>query len=79
MLAVGLDPSSPKTVHTKLTVAYMSRGSLIVVDSIVLVLTWNKTFSNWNEARRLGLDLSVSTCLLRDGKYLCIIPHACSH
>ena len=79
MLAVGLDLSSPKIIHTKLTVAYVARGSLVAADLIVLVLTWTKTFRNWNEARRLNLDLSVSTCLLRDGKYLCIIPHACSH
>ena len=46
----------------------MTRGSLVAADSIVLALTWIKTFNNWNEARKLDLQLSVTTCLLRDGK-----------
>ena len=56
--------------HTKLTVTYVTRGSMVAADLIVLVLTWIKTFRNWNEARRLNVELSVSTCLLRDGKFL---------
>ena len=58
---------------------YVARGSLVAADSTVLVLTWTKTFRNWNEARRLNLDLSVSTCLLRDGKSLCIMLRVCLH
>ena len=58
-----------KTAYIELSVVYVTRGSLVVADSIVLVLTWIKTFNNWNEARRLNLNLSISTCLLRDGKF----------
>ena len=50
------------------TVTYVARSSLVTADTIVLALTWIKTFKNWNEARRLNLELSVSTCILRDGK-----------
>ena len=57
----------------------MTRGSTVTADLVVLVLTWIKTFRNWSEARRLGIELTVSECLLRDGEYLCIIPHACLH
>ena len=56
------------TIHNP-TVTYVARGSMIVADSIVLVVTWAKTFRHWYELRRLQLDLptSISTCLLRDG------------
>lgn len=50
-------------------VLYLTRVSLIVVDTLMLVLTWNKTYRQWKESRRLGISVSVSTCLLRDGKY----------
>lgn len=48
---------------------YVTRGCLIVSHTIVLVLTWLKTYSQWLAARRLKLNLSVSTCLLRDGTW----------
>ena len=72
MPAVGL-PSSPKSIRTNFAVIYATRSSLVAADLIVLVLTWTRTFHNWNEARKLNLQLSVSTCLLRDGKSLCIM------
>ena len=68
-----------ETIHTKLTVLYVTRGSLVTADLIVLVLTWAKTFRNWNEARRLNLYLSITTCLLRDGESLCIVLGVCLH
>ena len=48
-------------------VVYVTRGCVIALDSMVLALTWKKTFQAWREARRLNLQLSVTTCLLRDG------------
>ena len=70
ILAVSLGLSLLQTIHTDLPVIYVTRGSLVTADSIVLVLTWIRTFTNWNDARRLNLNLSISTCLLRDGKSL---------
>ena len=46
---------------------------MVAADLIVLALTWTKTFRNWNEARRLNIELSITTCLLRDGKSLYIM------
>ncbi|EKM49822.1 uncharacterized protein PHACADRAFT_201525 [Phanerochaete carnosa HHB-10118-sp] len=48
-------------------VVYASRGSLVLSDTIVLVLTWIKTFGEWARARRLKVKVSLTTCLLRDG------------
>ncbi|GJE90447.1 hypothetical protein PsYK624_065820 [Phanerochaete sordida] len=42
------------------------------MDALVLALTWRKTFAQWRAARALAMQLSVSTCLLRDGTwYFC--------
>ncbi|EKM48717.1 uncharacterized protein PHACADRAFT_202485 [Phanerochaete carnosa HHB-10118-sp] len=46
---------------------YVTRGSLVLADAIVLVLTWIKTFGHWKNARRLNMRVSLTTCLLRDG------------
>ncbi|KIP06490.1 hypothetical protein PHLGIDRAFT_106964 [Phlebiopsis gigantea 11061_1 CR5-6] len=46
---------------------YITRAALIAADTIVLVCTWIKTFHLWRRSQRLGLSLSISTCLLRDG------------
>ncbi|EKM50292.1 uncharacterized protein PHACADRAFT_201131 [Phanerochaete carnosa HHB-10118-sp] len=46
---------------------YTTRGSLILADAIVLILTWIKTFRHWRNARRLKMKASLTTCLLRDG------------
>ncbi|EKM54310.1 uncharacterized protein PHACADRAFT_258091 [Phanerochaete carnosa HHB-10118-sp] len=48
-------------------VLYVSRGSSIVADTIVLVLTWIKTFGHWRDVRRANIGVSLTTCLLRDG------------
>ncbi|EKM50266.1 uncharacterized protein PHACADRAFT_201110 [Phanerochaete carnosa HHB-10118-sp] len=48
-------------------VMYITRGSLVLADTIVLVLTWIKTFGHWKNARRLKMKVSLTTCLLRDG------------
>ncbi|EKM48537.1 uncharacterized protein PHACADRAFT_202695 [Phanerochaete carnosa HHB-10118-sp] len=47
-------------------VMYITRGSLILADAIVLVLTWIKTFGHWKSARRLSMRVSLTMCLLRD-------------
>ncbi|GJE90431.1 hypothetical protein PsYK624_065640 [Phanerochaete sordida] len=46
---------------------YITRSSLLAGDTVVLAVTWLRTFNQWREARRLNVSLSVSTCLLRDG------------
>ncbi|EKM57679.1 uncharacterized protein PHACADRAFT_206559 [Phanerochaete carnosa HHB-10118-sp] len=48
-------------------VAYITRSSLVLADTIVLVLTWIKTFGNWRRARSVNAQVSLATCLLRDG------------
>ncbi|EKM50273.1 uncharacterized protein PHACADRAFT_201113 [Phanerochaete carnosa HHB-10118-sp] len=54
-------------------VVYITRGSLILADAIVLVLTWIKTFGHWMNARRLNMRVSLATCLLRDGTIYFIV------
>ncbi|THG96397.1 hypothetical protein EW026_g5432 [Hermanssonia centrifuga] len=43
------------------------RLSMIAADILVLVLTWMKTYRNYKEATRVGLQAKVSSLLLRDG------------
>lgn len=51
-----------------LVVVYSTDGANTLASVIVLVLTWIKTFRQWNEARKMNLMLSISACLLRDGE-----------
>ena len=44
-----------------------TRLSAIVADSLVLIFTWAKTYTNVREAMKLALNVKVTTCLLRDG------------
>ncbi|EKM56379.1 uncharacterized protein PHACADRAFT_207632 [Phanerochaete carnosa HHB-10118-sp] len=53
-------------VHTSL-VLYITRGSAIAADILVLALTWVKSFKHVWEIRRLKLASSLSVVLLRDG------------
>ena len=46
----------------------VARICLLAADAIVVVLTWSKTFGQWRRSRRLNMHVSVTTCLLRDGK-----------
>ncbi|EKM50263.1 uncharacterized protein PHACADRAFT_201106 [Phanerochaete carnosa HHB-10118-sp] len=46
---------------------YVTRGAVILADTIVLVLTWIKTFRSWKNARSLDIKVSITTCILRDG------------
>ncbi|EKM57646.1 uncharacterized protein PHACADRAFT_251384, partial [Phanerochaete carnosa HHB-10118-sp] len=52
---------------------YVSRCSLILADTIVLVLTWIRTFGYWRQTRRANVRASLTTCLLRDGQALLAI------
>ncbi|GJE98282.1 hypothetical protein PsYK624_145080 [Phanerochaete sordida] len=40
---------------------------MIVADVIVLVVTWRSTFHLWRRGKRLGMNLPITTCLMRDG------------
>lgn len=44
--------------------------AIIVLDVIVLVVTWIKTFGHVREASRIGVNVSLSAILLRDGESL---------
>jgi hypothetical protein len=50
------------------TVSYLTRGSSILGDVIVVAITWAKTFKQWREGKRLNVHTSISTLLLRDGE-----------
>ncbi|EKM57660.1 uncharacterized protein PHACADRAFT_251424 [Phanerochaete carnosa HHB-10118-sp] len=63
----------PFSVRTTNILIYSTRGSVILADTIVLVLTWIKTFRHWRNARRVNLGVSLTTCLLRDGQALLAI------
>ena len=39
----------------------------MVAELAVLVITWTQTFSQIRNARRVGIEASVSSILLRDG------------
>lgn len=54
-------------------VVYTTRAAMMLADILVVVITWIKTFKEWNTARQLKLSLSVTTCLLRDGKSVQVI------
>lgn len=52
----------------KVTALFATEISKIVVDALVLFLTWAKTIPLWIEARRHDLRMTASTLLLRDGE-----------
>ena len=45
----------------------LTRTCLITADTVVLICTWVKTFRQWRAAPQFHIQLSVSSCLLRDG------------
>ncbi|EKM57644.1 uncharacterized protein PHACADRAFT_251381 [Phanerochaete carnosa HHB-10118-sp] len=65
---VGMTCASeyPYSARTYDMLAYITRGSLILADTTVLTLTWVKTFGNWWRARGINVNVSLTTCLLRD-------------
>ncbi|KAI0701032.1 hypothetical protein BC835DRAFT_1265519, partial [Cytidiella melzeri] len=52
------------------TVLFGARGSLILADVIVLVVTWIKTIWTVREGSRLKIKVPLSEILIRDGKPL---------
>ena len=49
-------------------VTIVSRTSVILADTIVICVTWMKTFRHSQDARRLRMRVNVSMALLTDGK-----------
>ena len=49
-------------------VALASRLSAIISDTIVVAITWKKTFHVHKQASRLGIRTSISSTLLKDGE-----------
>lgn len=45
--------------------------SVIMADGIAVVLTWIKTCRHLREASQMGIQMSVSATLLRDGERPC--------
>ena len=58
------------------TVVLICRISSIIVDLLVVIVTWKKTFWHWKDATRLFTSPSISACLLRDGRCFDQIPCA---
>lgn len=55
-----------------IAVRYATRSCVIASDTLVLGVTWTKTFNQWYNARELRMA-TITTCLLRDGKLFAII------
>ena len=51
-----------------LGVVYVTRVSAMLSDTIVVVVTWRKTYAQWRHGKRLNVSTNLSTLLLRDGK-----------
>ena len=49
--------------------AITTRVSLIVADTIVIAVTWRKTFLQYKKASQLGMHTNISATLLRDGEF----------
>ena len=50
-----------------------ARLAVIVVDAIVVAVTWKKTFRHARQASQLGIHVGLSATLLRDGEHLLFI------
>ena len=63
-------------------VSMIGAASTIVVETIVLVITWRRTYRIHKEAKALGFPTSFATLLLVDGTRACFpgfrITHPCS-
>lgn len=58
---------SPSMQATFGILLYVTRSSLVIADSMVLVTTWIKTYSQWRRAQAVRLHLPITVCFLRDG------------
>ncbi|EKM57677.1 uncharacterized protein PHACADRAFT_206557 [Phanerochaete carnosa HHB-10118-sp] len=66
--AIVADPISGTACTTEVPFSAQTNNiSLVLADTIVLVMTWIKTFGNWRRARSVNVQMSLATCLLRDG------------
>lgn len=52
-----------------IAVTIVNRVSAIAVDIVVVLVTWLRTMRYTREATRIGVNVSLSGTLLRDGKY----------
>ena len=50
----------------------MTVASQILVDLMVVLVTWRKTFGQIKTAAALGMRVELSTILLRDGEILAV-------
>ena len=48
---------------------YVTRIPVIVADALVVALTWAKTFHHVRTASAIGVKVSLSAILLRDGLF----------
>lgn len=57
-------------------VLFITRGSLIAADGLILIITWKQTSSRWKEAIRLHVAPSISQYILRDGMFEIFPAHS---
>ena len=55
-----------------MVVSLGSRLAVITADVIVLAATWHKTLGTVREAKRLQIQMPLSTVLIRDGMHICL-------
>ncbi|OCH86416.1 hypothetical protein OBBRIDRAFT_797216 [Obba rivulosa] len=66
---VGTACASGKTISNAANIhfAITTRVCTIVADLIVLLMTWNKTYTAYRNARRLNINAPLAEMLLKDG------------
>lgn len=47
----------------------LTRIAPLLSDIVAVVFTWIKTFGHVREARRLTINVPLSTCIFRDGMF----------
>lgn len=67
------NPPTPELLTAAIGYAYGGRLPLIISESLVVGLTWAKTYRVFLTGHRLGVASSLTTCLLRDGSLYFII------
>ncbi|GJE85329.1 hypothetical protein PsYK624_014080 [Phanerochaete sordida] len=63
-------PDQDQTKSTRLNMLagdYTSQGAILIQDIVVLVITWSSTYRQWKNGQAVGIAMSLTTCLLRDG------------
>ncbi|KAI0342249.1 hypothetical protein BDW22DRAFT_1330589, partial [Trametopsis cervina] len=54
-------------IYPRRVVSLATRLSAILVDIIVLVATWTKSWTSYKEGTRIGLEVPIASLLFRDG------------